>query len=288
MKRLKLFLVLVSTAVSAAAAPNGMVMLLTDYGADSIYVGVLKGAIYTKFPSAKVDSISHSIPPYDIVEGAYLLLESCKEFPKGTVFCCIVDPGVGTPRKGIALETAAGQYFVGPDNGLLSLVAERDGVKQIRETVNKELWRSGVTSSTFHGRDIFGPVAAAVASGTPLDVIGPEVQELTKLDVVRSRVENGLASGRVIRADVYGNLVTNITASDLESLGIKRGDGVEVTMGGTKFTAPFVSTYGDVPKGEKLVCLQSSGMVECAINLGSLAETLGAGLHASVTVRRQP
>lgn len=288
MKHFVLFCAIMGAALSAAAAPNGMVMLLTDYGADSIYVGVLKGAIYTKFPNAKVDSISHSIPPFDIVEGAYMLLESSKEFPKGTVFCCIVDPGVGTPRKGIVLETAAGQYFVGPDNGLMSLVAERDGVKQIRETVNTALWRSGVTSSTFHGRDIFGPVAAAVASGTPLDVIGPEVQELTKLDIARSRVENGLANGTVIRADVYGNLVTNITAGDLETLGIKKGDTLLVSVGDKQFTAPFVSTYGDVPKGEKLVCLQSSGKVECAINLGSLAETLGTGLHAAVTVRRQP
>ncbi len=275
-------------ALGAAAAPNGMVMLLTDYGADSIYVGALKGAIYTKFPEAKVDSISHSIPPFDIVEGAHMLLESSKEFPKGTVFCCIVDPGVGTPRKGIVLETAAGQYFVGPDNGLMSLVAERDGVKQIRETVNKALWRSGVTSSTFHGRDIFGPVAAAVANGTPLDVVGPEVQELTKLDAARSRVENESAQGSIIRADGYGNLVTNITAKDLDALGIKKGDKLLVSMGDKQFTAPLVSTYGDVPKGEKLVCLQSSGMVECAINLGSLAETLGVGLHAAVTVRRQP
>lgn len=274
--------------LSAAGAPNGMVMLLTDYGADSIYVGVLKGAVYTKFPEAKVDSISHSIPPFDIVAGAYMLLESSKEFPKGTVFCCIVDPGVGTPRKGVVLETAAGQYFVGPDNGLLSLVAARDGVKQLHETANKELWRNGVTSSTFHGRDIFGPIAAAVAGGTPLEKIGPELKELVKLDIVPSRVENGVAHGTVIRADTYGNLVTNITSSDLETLGIKRGDKLLISVGEKNFTAPFVSTYGDVPKGEKLVCLQSSGMMECAINLGSMAEALGAGLHAPVTVQRQP
>lgn len=174
MKRILPALLLILLTSWAGAKPNGMVILLTDYGADSIYVGVLKGAIYSRFPQAKVDSISHSVAPFDVVAGAYMLAEACKEFPAGTVFCCIVDPGVGTARKGIALETNTGQVFVGPDNGLMGLVAERDGVKQVRETSNKALWRAGVTSTTFHGRDIFGPVAAALASGVPIEELDPK------------------------------------------------------------------------------------------------------------------
>ncbi len=272
----------------AVAQPNGLVILLTDYGADSIYVGELKGAIYGKFPEAKVDSISHSIPPFDIVAGAYMLAESCPIFPKGTVFCCIVDPGVGTARKAIALETKAGQFFVGPDNGLLSLVAARDGLAQIREAGNTALWREGVTSTTFHGRDIFGPVAASLAKGVAMKEVGAELTDLVRLDLPPSRVEDRHVTGTVIRADVYGNLVTNIGAANLGTLGIKRGDTLKVKIGGTSYTAPLVSTYADVPEGRRLFVLQSSGMLECAINKGSLAEALGAGLHASVVIERAP
>lgn len=288
MKRLLLFGVLLLSMNAAWAKPNGLVILLTDYGADSIYVGELKGAIYSKFPEAKVDSISHSIPPYDIVAAAYMLSESCTVFPKGTVFCCIVDPGVGTARKGIAVETKAGQFFVGPDNGILSLVAERDGLQSIHEASNTALWRDGVTSTTFHGRDIFGPVAGALAKGTPIEEVGAAMKEVVRLDIPSSRIENGRAMGTVIRADVYGNLVTNIRRTDLDALGIKRGDLLQVTVADKTYTAPLVNTYADVPEGERLTVIQSIGMVECAINKGSLADTLGAGLHAGVSIGRKP
>jgi len=287
-KRIGIAAAAILLAAGGGAQPNGMVILLTDYGADSIYIGVLKGAIYTKFPEAKVDSITNSIPAFDIVAGAYILAEACREFPAGTTFCCIVDPGVGTSRKCIVLETKTGQRFVAPDNGLLSLVAKRDGVIRLREASNRALWRAGIKSSTFHGRDIFGPVAAALARGVPIEEVGPELPEMVQLTISGSRIENGVAYGSVVRVDSYGNLITSITAGDLDALGAKPGDPMKITVGETAFTAPYVSAYADVAEGEKLLLIQSMGLVECAVNKGNLADSLGAVLHADVTIRKNP
>lgn len=279
-------LVVLSVSCGAAAAPNGLIVLLTDYGADSIYVGELKGAIYTKFPAARIDAISNSVPPFDILCGAYMLAEACKEFPAGTTFCCVVDPGVGTARRCIVLQTKSGHLFVGPDNGLLSLSAEELGVATIRTAANTDLWRTGVVSRTFHGRDIFGPVAAAVAQGVSLAEIGPEIKDLVTAPVRRVRVEGDTVYGAVIRSDTYGNLVTNLSPKHLAGLGLNLHDTIEVAIGTKRFTAPWESTYSDVPEGRKVILVQSMGRVECAINMGNLAEELGEGLHAQVTFRK--
>jgi hypothetical protein len=277
-----------TAAASAAVTPNGLVVLLTDYGADSIYVGTLKGAIYAKSPTVRIETLTNSVPPYDILVGAHLLAEGSKEFPSGTTFCCVVDPGVGTGRKAIVLETKNGQFFVGPDNGLLSLVARRDEIASLREAANKALWRQGPLSHTFQGRDIFGPVAAAVASGVPLSEVGPEIKDIVRLQNEESRIEGGIVHGKVVRTDDYGNIVTNIAAEDLERIGLKPNDTAEIMIGKARFVAPRKSTYSDVPKGERVLLVQSSGLVECAINLGTLAGAIGEGVHADVTVKKAP
>jgi len=266
--------------------PNGLVILMTDYGTDSIYVGIIKGAIYSKFTGAKVDDLTNAVPPFDITAAAYLLVEAAGEYPAGTVFVTIVDPGVGTARKPIVLETKNGYCFVGPDNGMLTLVAEKFGVKQVRELTNKELWRSGTISTVFHGRDIFGPVGASLASGVPVEDAGPALEVFTKLELKRSSVQDGAASGTVMRTDPYGNVITNVTITDLESLGARLGDTLEVKIGKSTWTAPFKRTYAEVPEGERLVVVQSSGFVECAINKGSMANAIGEGFGATVTVRK--
>jgi len=233
-----------------------------------------------------VDSISNSVPNYDVLAGAQILAEACREFPKGTAFCCVVDPGVGTPRKRIALETKAGQFFVAPDNGLLSLVAARDGVAALHETENKAYWREGVVSSTFQGRDIFGPVTAALASGVPIGQVGPPLAEMVKLDAPVARVEKDVIVGAVMRSDDYGNLVTNIPVALMEQAGLRKGDQLQVRVGKSGVVAPYVSTYADVPTGAPLVCSQSIGHVEIAINQGSMAERLGEGVHAEVILQK--
>ncbi|NUM52026.1 MAG: SAM-dependent chlorinase/fluorinase [Candidatus Hydrogenedentes bacterium] len=266
--------------------PNGLVVLMTDYGTDSIYMGIIKGAIYSKFMGARIDSITNDVPPFDIVAGAYLLVEAAGEYPKGTVFVTIVDPGVGTERKSIVVESKNGYCFVGPDNGLMTLAAEKFGIKQVRELTNKQLWRAETTSTVFHGRDIYGPVGASLASGVPVEEAGPALQTITKLDLKRSAVANGAASGTVMRTDPYGNIVSNITSADLQSLGIALGDSVNVSLGASQWTAPFKRTYAEVPEGERLVVVQSSGFVEFAINKGSLADAIKEGFGAKVTVSK--
>ena len=279
-------LLVLATHCWAAATPNGLVILLTDYGTDSLYVGALKGAIYTKFPEARIDAITNAVPPFDILCGAHMLAEAAKEFPRGTTFCCVVDPGVGTERKCIVLETRNGYVFVGPDNGLLSLVAEQFGVVAVREAANRAFWRSGDASHSFHGRDIFGPVAAAIAQGKALAEVGPELEDIVKVGFKKSRVQGDTVYGEIIRTDTYGNLITNIPPGDLEKIGLRIHDRADVTIGEARFTAPWKSTYGDVPDGQKVLLVQSLGYVECAVNLGSLEREIVEGLHAEVTIRK--
>ncbi|MCC6153649.1 MAG: SAM-dependent chlorinase/fluorinase [Candidatus Hydrogenedentes bacterium] len=293
MRLCRAIITLIAAAICLAAPspaddfkPNGLVILMTDYGTDSIYMGIIRGAIYSKFPDAKVNDLTNAVPPFDITAGAYLLVEAAGEYPKGTVFINIVDPGVGTPRKSIVLETNNGYCFVGPDNGLTTLVADKFGIKQIRELTNKKLWRAETTSTVFHGRDIYGPVGASLASGVPVEKCGPALDSIVKLDLKRSVVENGVTTGTVMRTDPYGNVITNVTSTDLKALGIALGDSIEVTIGSEKWTAPFKRTYAEVPEGERLVVVQSSGFVECAINKGSLADAIKQGFGAAVTVRK--
>lgn len=271
----------------AFAVPNGIAVLMTDYGSDTIYVGVLKGAMVTKNPSVRIETLTNSSPSYDIAAGAYILLEGSKQWPEGTAFCCVVDPTVGTARRSIAIETNAGQFFVGPDNGLLSLVAQRDGIKAARELTNTKYHGKNSQSSTFHGRDIYGPVTAALAGGADINDLGPAVDDIVQLDFPAAKVQDGAIHGEIIRTDDYGNMVTNVSTELMAEIGIKKGDDVEITIGNAHYTAPYRSTYAEVPVGTRLLCSQSVGMVEAAINQGSLAATLGEGVHAMVILKKQ-
>lgn len=273
--------------VGAEVKPNGLVILLTDYGADSFYVGTLKGAIYGKFPAARIDAITNSVPEFDVPTGAYMLMEASKEFPEGTTFCCVVDPGVGSARKCVAVETASGHLFVGPDNGLLWLAAEQLGVVEVRECTNQALWRGGTLTHTFHGRDIFGPVAAALASGAPFKKVGPKIEALKAVDFGEAKVDGDTIRGIVTRVDGYGNVITNISYRVLAECGFDEGDLVEVAIGKARFEAPLKRTYSDVPEGQRLGLIQSMGYLEFAINMGSLADAVGEASHAPVQVKKK-
>lgn len=265
---------------------NGLVVLLTDYGADSVYVGAIKGAIYAKSPGVRVDSITNSVPEFDILAGAFCLAEACGLYPRGVTFCCVVDPGVGTERRVLVMQTQSGHFFVAPDNGLLTLVADKLGVAAVYEGTNRALWREPAPSRTFHGRDVFGPIAASLAGGTPIGQVGKPISDFVRLDIPRSTVEGNAASGVVIRVDAYGNLITNVPEEHLATLGVKQGDLLEIAVGNVRFSAPFVATYGDVEKGRRLALIQSAGYLELAVNLGSLAAAIGEGVYAPVVVRK--
>jgi S-adenosylmethionine hydrolase len=196
-----------------------------------------------------------------------------------------VDPGVGTGRKAIVLETKNHKLFVAPDNGLLTFVAEEMGVSSIREIKNKAYMRPKESfSATFHGRDIFGPVGAYLASGVPISSVGPEMHDFVRLKIPRAEMRNGKICGQVIRVDVYGNVITNISDSLLNEAGIRLGDLITVTLNEHTFTVRFIRTYGDVPEGEKLCHLESRRLLEISINKGHLAKTLGINVDDQIVV----
>lgn len=289
LKLISITLLILSSTLPALAAdfkPNGLIVLLTDFGTRDFYVGAMKGAILRTSPNVRIEDITHEVPKYDIAEGAYTLAKSAPEFPKGTVFLCVVDPGVGTARKPVAVLTADGDAYVGPDNGLFTRVIDAAGLVAAYELTNADLMGKDLISSTFHGRDVFGPVAAHLASGFPIDKVGPRLEALVRLESRKPRVEGGTVIGEVTLVDEYGDVLTNILRKDLEQAGIQKGDTVKVRIGASEMTAPFLKTYGDVPEG-KPVCMISSGEVfETAINQGDLGKSTGAKRGDPVTVQK--
>ncbi|MBM3234734.1 SAM-dependent chlorinase/fluorinase [Candidatus Poribacteria bacterium] len=263
---------------------NGLIVLLTDYGEKDFYVGALKGSIYSTYEKARIDSITHQITKFAIAEGAYTLARAAAEFPGGTVFVAVVDPGVGSERKPIALKTKDGKYFVGPDNGLFTLVLEEFGLAELREITNSALMRKTQLSSTFHGRDIFGPVAAHLAAGTPLEEVGPLMKNCIKLKIQQARVVNGQIIGEISSIDVYGNAITNISQQLFDEAGFRRGDILNLQFAnGSVIECQYSKTYSDVSVGQ-YVCLFGTGGFEIAINQGDLAQKLNLKSRMKVTV----
>lgn len=283
-----LVMVFAALCAQGETKPNGLVMLFTDYGADELNVGSLKGAVYSRFPGARVDSLTNTVPPFDVEAGAHLLAAGVATFPPGTVFCCLVDPGIGADRRVLAMETANGLIFVAPDNGLLTAVAAAYGVAEVRACTNTALWRRPVLSNTFHGRDIYGPVAASLAGGAPLSEIGEAAGDWVRLDLPASAVKDGRAIGTVILIDAYGNCTTNITAAQCAELGLAVGRTLRVTVGAETSDVPFVHAYASVPKGGPLLLLQETGFAELALNMGDFAEARAVERGATVTIEAAP
>jgi S-adenosyl-L-methionine hydrolase (adenosine-forming) len=263
-----------------------IVALLTDFGTRDHYVGSVKGAILSACPDAQLVDLTHDIPPQDLHEGAFALGASFRAFPPDTVFVAVVDPGVGTARRGIAVE-AGGYRFVAPDNGILTHVIDDHPIASLHEIVNSGLFRSRV-SLTFHARDVFGPVAGHLARGAPLGLVGPAVRDPVRLPVPRaSRDPEGRWRAQVIHEDRFGNLTTSLRRPELESLLADLGGdggGMVVEVGGRML--PFVGTYGDVHEGEPCALLGSSERLEIGVNCGSAASLLGVAHGAAVTARR--
>ncbi len=276
----------------AGAAPdvpaNGMVVLLTDYGSADGYVGILKGAMLSANPAARLFDASHDVPNFDVAAASYLLGRIAPEWPKGTTFVVVIDPGVGTGRKMIAIETERdGKRYVAPDNGVLTDVLKPGEPVKVREITNQKLRRPGTVSATFHGRDWFGPVGARLAGGLPIEDVGPALGELVRLARVQPRREGAAMVGTLLYVDHYGNLLTNIGHQDLLAAGFREGQPLEIRVGEGNWTAvPWVGTYGDVARGALLLTTHNgqSG-VEVAVNYGHAGERLGARAGLVVAVR---
>jgi len=261
--------------------------ILTDFGYRDHYVGVMKGVIATIAPGASLIDITHGVVAQCTLAGAIALRESWRYFPKRTVFLAVVDPGVGTARVPIAIETRAGARFVGPDNGLLWLAANDAGIKRIVKLTSPRHRLTNV-SATFHGRDIFAPAAAYLWRGTPISALGPALDPKTilPLDLPVPVEAPREVRGEVIYVDGFGNLVSNIDRPIAERFGTRfrhKSLSVRIKRGAAM---RILDAYGDAPKGAPLAIFGSFGLLEVAIRDGNAAMHFAAGTGTSVSLTR--
>ncbi len=244
------------------------VTLTTDFGTRDAYTGAMKGAILTVCPDVRIVDITHEIAPRDIVEGAWTLALAFRYFPPGTVHVAVVDPGVGTERRGVAVR--AGDWnFVGPDNGVLAWAIEAAGGASCVVELREPRYFRDPVSPTFHGRDVFAPVAAHIASGVPLDALGPRVEDLAPLPLPAPLIEDVRIVCEVVHVDRFGNGITNLDRATLD--GWRRGP-VRVTVGGRDL-GDLRTTYADAAPGEPLALIDSTGHLEIALRDGSAADS---------------
>jgi len=254
-----------------------IIALMTDYGYRDPYVGVLKGVIKSINPEVEVIDLTHGIERQNILEAAIILAVSAKYFPQGTVFVVVVDPGVGSARRALVIETTH-YILVGPDNGCLTLLAEQDGVKRVFDISNTK-YKLPVVSQTFHGRDIFAPVAAWISRGVPLEDIGVEISYESVIKIVVEKpivdLEDKCIIGRVLYIDIFGNIMTNITEKELSLMGVQLGSKLNVLVNSKRAVCTYEISFSRVPIGEYACYLNSWGYLEVAVNMGSAVEKLG-------------
>jgi hypothetical protein len=259
--------------------------LFTDYGWDDPYVAQLKGVILTVNPGARLLDITHSVTPFNVTEGAWLLDQCAEEFPAGTIFVAVVDPQVGTDRDPILLETAKGKFFVGPDNGLFTQVLAHEGFSKAWKLDKPQFFRAGDISRTFHGRDIFGPVAAQLAAGVDPERLGTSIKTLLLLSVKEATFSGGMISTEVLHIDRYGNVILNLQSGGDMAAKLKEGNLVKISIGKESYSAPLVKTYGEVEKGRLLLLYGGSGLLEIGVNQGSAARQLKVEPGASIFLK---
>jgi len=257
--------------------------IITDFGYRDHYAGAMKGVIASIAPGASVIDITHGIPAQSVVAGAIALRETWRYFPARTVFLAVVDPGVGTLRAPIAIETRAGARFVGPDNGLLWLAANQAGIKRIVKLASPRHRLTNV-SATFHGRDIFAPAAAYLWRGVPISALGPALRSIVQLDLPRPVDSARELRGEVIYVDGFGNLVSNIDRRTAEQFGSRfrrKSLSVRIKRGAAM---RLLEAYGDAPKGDPLAIFGSFGLLEVAVRDGNAAAHFAAGPGSSVSL----
>jgi S-adenosylmethionine hydrolase len=248
---------------------------MTDFGEVDDSVAICKAVMLRLDPAVRIMDITHQVKPYSIRDGSRFLAGTSPYYGPGTVFVVVIDPGVGSSRKAIVAKSKLGQYFVAPDNGLLTLIEDRDGIAEAREIKNTEWMVGNNVSSTFHGRDIFSTVGAHLARGDDWTQVGPVIEKIVRLDVKPAMLEAGGLSGEVIATDgPYGNLITNIGAAQFLQLGFRTGDFVHFTVAGKPYTMRFVHTFSDVLRGRPLLYIDSRGRLAIAVNQGNAASML--------------
>jgi S-adenosylmethionine hydrolase len=265
------------------------IVFMTDFGVVDDSVALCRGVMYGIMPDVRIVDLTHEVTPFSILDGARFLYGATPYFPAGTVFVVVIDPTVGSTRKAIVARSKRGQYFVLPDNGLLTLVEQRDGIEAVREITNPDWMIGSKLSSTFHGRDIFSPAGAHVARGDDWTKAGPEVpvKGLVRLELKAATLDERGLSATVIATDgPFGNLVTNVDAEDFFKLGYQRGQEVPVTVGGKEMKIKFVKTFSDVPVGQALLYIDSRGHLALAVNQNSFAAVYGVKPPAGLVIGR--
>ncbi len=262
---------------------RNVITLTTDFGLQDYYVSAMKAVILNIAPEVRIVDISHDIPSQDIMAGSWTLKNSAMLFPEGTIHTVVVDPGVGTDRDPIALQIED-QYFVGPDNGIFSLLTEELDYRAVKLT-NEKYWRDE-PSMTFHGRDIFATVAAHLSEGVALEDLGEPIDNLVTYRWTVPIADKDGLEGMVIHIDKFGNLITNISASQIEDvIGDKN---VKIYVGNT-ILDEIVPTFGAVAEGEPAAYIGSSDMLEIGINKGNAEEMLSVqkGAQISLILQRE-
>src|SRR5262245_31251961 len=283
-RRVVLSLGLVALAAGCASPPapkelvqwdprRPTIVFMTDFGTANDAVAICKAVISSIAPDARIADITHQVTPFQIEEASRFLYGVTPYYPAGTVFLVVVDPGVGTSRKAIIVKTKNGQFFVLPDNGLVSAVVDRDGLVGAREISNRSWMIQAAVSSTFHVRDIFSPAAAHLAEGWDYTIAGPEVSQLVRLTPKTASLEAKGIAGEVIGLDdPFGSLITDITREDFEGLGYALDDKVTVQINKKPVALPYVKTFMNVAVGDSLLYVDSRGRVAIAINQGNYSK----------------
>jgi S-adenosylmethionine hydrolase len=270
-------LLLVSTsALFAQGTPAPHVIgFMTDFDVKDDAVGICKAVMFGIAPHATVIDITHQVTPFDIAEAGRFLAGSAPYFPHDAVFVAVIDPTVGSTRKAIIARSKVGQYFVLPDNGMITQLADRDGLVGAREITNQAWMIGAKLSSTFHGRDIFSPAGAHLARGDDWTDAGPalDLTKLVRLKNTTAMIDAKGLHGQVIGTDgPFGNLVLNVPAEMFAKLGYRIGDHVRLTIADVEYTLPFVKTFSDVPVGDGLLYIDSRGRLSVGIDQGNFAK----------------
>ena len=284
MKKSLILLITFLATITSRSWPQAALVFLTDFGLKDGAVACMKGVAFGVDPNLKMFDVTHEIPSYNIWEAGYQLKQTAPYWPPGTVFVAVVDPGVGTERKSIVAKTKTGHYFVMPDNGTLTFIAEDLGlaeVRQIDENVNR--LAGSEKSYTFHGRDVYAYTGARLAAGVIMfEQVGPALEpQVVMIPYEKARFENGVVHGNIPILDAqYGNIWTNIDAATFKQLGIEYGAMVSVQIkneGRVVFVGkmPYVRTFGEAPVGRPLLYLNSLLNVSFAINQGNFAKAHG-------------
>jgi len=269
-------------SIMKIAMPSSIITLTTDFGLKDPYVAEMKAVILNIDPKATVFDITHEIEKFNIRMGAYVLASASRYFPKGTIHLAVVDPGVGTQRQPILIQTKH-SYFVGPNNGVLALAANSQSIEHIYEITNQKL-RLPKISSTFHGRDIFGPAAAHLAKGTQPEEFGPEIHDIVMPKFAKIIRRKDMLIGEVMHVDGFGNIVTNFGEKEVESMNI--GHITNVKLKNVRLKLKFCKTYAEVKPQKPLALIGSHNFLEISINQGSAAEIFKIKSGDKITLYR--